>query len=187
MDPSIISRLGTERGHQTRMRSREDGDAGSEGESYRSHLPQYMRDAPSNTTTGLILWYSSLISRSKNIRTCGRFGKIRPVSGSRQALDTCVSHIDASMARVWPDRVSMDRRWPAGRRRRQRFLTPMMAKGYVCCMLTARCRRSDLACVKDMRYVLSELGKIWHLVQITRSVAAAAEDHERQSSMWHRS
>ena len=43
--------------------------------------------APSNTTTGRMRWYSSLISLSRKIRTCGRFGSGRPVSGSRHAFE----------------------------------------------------------------------------------------------------
>jgi hypothetical protein len=37
-----------------------------------------------------------------------------------------VSQIDASMASVWWESVSMDRRWPHGNRRRHRFLTPII-------------------------------------------------------------
>lgn len=37
------------------------------------------------------------------------------------------------MARVWWERVSMEMRWEVGRRRRQRFFTPMARDGDVGC------------------------------------------------------
>ena len=85
------------------------------------------------THTGLIRWYNNLINLNKKILTCGRLGNNRPVSGSRHALEICVSQMDASMASVWCESVSMEMRLPAGRRRRQRFLTPIFIYCLVWC------------------------------------------------------
>ena len=82
--------------------------------------------APSNTKTGLILWYSSLQILRKKPKTCA-FLSCSPFS-SRMAFMNWISQIDASTATLRFESFSTFTRFPHGSSRVHRPCTPIAAR-----------------------------------------------------------